>query len=78
MVKAIHQTNSGGGGKRKCDDIYMYRDIESRDIYVYMDVSENSGTPKSSNLIRFPKIGVPQNGWFIMENSLKWMIWGYP
>ena len=23
------------------------------------------------------KIGVPQNGWFIMENSLKWMIWGY-
>ena len=28
----------------------------------------------------FPKIGVPQNGWFIMENPirLKWMIWGYP
>ena len=25
----------------------------------------------------FPKIGVPQNGWFVMENSLKWMIWGY-
>ena len=26
----------------------------------------------------FPKIGVgPQNGWFIMEISLKWMIWGY-
>ena len=25
----------------------------------------------------FPKIGVPQNGWFIME-ILKWMIWGYP
>jgi len=25
----------------------------------------------------FPKIGVPQNGWFIVENSLKWMIWGY-
>ena len=25
----------------------------------------------------FPKIGVPQNGWFIMENSLKWMIWRY-
>ena len=25
----------------------------------------------------FPKIGVPQNGWFIMEQSLsKWMIWG--
>ena len=26
----------------------------------------------------FPKIGVPQNGWFIMENLLlKWMFWGY-
>ena len=28
----------------------------------------------------FPKIGVPQNGWFIMENpimSIIWMIWGY-
>ncbi len=24
----------------------------------------------------FPKIGVPQNGWFIMENPIKWMIWG--
>ena len=19
-----------------------------------------------------------QNGWFIMENPIKWMIWGYP
>ena len=25
----------------------------------------------------FPKIGVPQNGWFIMETLSKWMIWGY-
>ena len=25
----------------------------------------------------FPKIGVPQNGWFIMETLLQWMIWGY-
>ena len=25
----------------------------------------------------FPKIGVPQNGWYIMENPMnKWMIWG--
>ncbi len=28
-----------------------------------------------SNLV-FPKIVVPQNGWFIMETLLKWMIWG--
>ena len=26
----------------------------------------------------FPKLGVPQNGWFIMEHPVKWMIWGYP
>ena len=26
----------------------------------------------------FPKIVVPQNGWFIRETLLKWMIWGYP
>jgi len=25
----------------------------------------------------FPKIGLPQNGWFIMA-LLNWMIWGYP
>ena len=25
----------------------------------------------------FPKIVIPQNGWFIIENPLKWMIWGY-
>ena len=25
----------------------------------------------------FPKIGVPQNGWFIRKPLLKWMIWGY-
>ena len=25
----------------------------------------------------FPKIGVPQNGWFTMEKPIKLMIWGY-
>ena len=23
-------------------------------------------------------MGVPQNGWFIMEHTIKWMIWGTP
>ena len=34
----------------------------------------------NENMWVFPKIGVPQNGWFILENwktLLKWMIWGY-
>ncbi len=26
----------------------------------------------------FPKIGISQNGFLIMETLLKWMIWGYP
>ena len=25
----------------------------------------------------FPKIGIPQNGWFMWKTLLKWMIWGY-
>ena len=25
---------------------------------------------------RFPEMGVPQNGWFVMETPIKWMIWG--
>ena len=25
----------------------------------------------------FPKIGVPQNGWFIVENPIKMDDWGY-
>ena len=32
---------------------------------------------KYGTLWLFPNIGVPQNGWFIMETLLKWMIWGY-
>ncbi len=32
---------------------------------------------KSYSIWMFPKIGVPQNGWCIMETLLKWMIWGY-
>ena len=30
------------------------------------------------NIWVFPKIGVPQNGWFIMENAIKIVDWGYP
>ena len=33
----------------------------------------------SSSKRRFPKMGVSQNGWLIMENPKQtWMIWGYP
>ena len=35
-------------------------------VFWDMDVSENSENTR-----------VPQNGWFIMETLLKWIIWGY-
>ena len=42
----------------------------------------HSGHKTSKSIHRsiwvFPKIVVPQNGWFLMENLSKWMIWGYP
>ena len=39
--------------------------------------SKFTGPVKKIDRWVFPKIGVPQNGWFIMENPIKWMIWGY-
>ena len=32
---------------------------------------------RQSSTCRFPKMEVPQNGWFTLENPTKWMIWGY-
>ena len=52
--------------KWQCSSIFI-------NIYV-------GGLPKprfTVGIWMFPKIGVPQNGWFIMETRLKWMIWGY-
>ena len=23
-------------------------------------------------------MGISKNGWFVRENAVKWMIWGYP
>ena len=35
-------------------------------------------SPLPYQICLFPKIMIPQNGWFTMENLLKWLIWGYP
>ena len=45
-----------------------------------MEVAHDTGMRvaiKNRILWVFPKIGGPQNGWFIMENPMKFMIWGY-
>ena len=42
-------------------------------IYIYLHIYDY--------IMGVSKIGVPQNGWFRMENRktlLKWMIWGHP
>ena len=41
------------------------------------DGPTQKGKSKIKNIWVFPKIGVPQNGWFIMENSIKMDDLGY-
>ena len=38
--------------------------LDEQNIYEYL-------YPLKTNIWVFPKIGVPQNGWFIMENPIK-------
>ena len=43
------------------------------------EVSQHKCMETSNSLLYgvFPKIGIPQNGWFTWKTRLKWMIWGY-
>ena len=71
MLRDIPMINLGGfhpepwGEDLQFDDCaYFFRWVETTNLY-YLWVS--------------PTIGVPQNGWFIMENPMnKWMIGGVP
>ena len=55
--------------------IYIY-------IHIFIDIHTWTYIKKAfmSNILciwGFPSMEVPPNGWCLMENSLKWMIWGY-
>ena len=50
----------------------------SPDLLVFHNsCCSDPGNQSNQSVWVLPKIGVPQNGWFRMENPIKSMIWGY-
>ena len=52
-------------------EVYLLKEKEKHDLL------GSSGSFSGVCIWVFPKIGVLQNGWFIMNNLLKWMICGH-
>ena len=46
-------------------------DFKGSNLSLQGNTSEDSGENTGENNIIIPKIGVPQNGWFIMEHPIK-------
>ena len=52
--------------KNMCIYIYIYNAVDGSDELMTVQFLSNS-----IHIWVLPKIGVPQNGWFIMENPIK-------
>ena len=63
-------------GREICSGGSLDRFLRIRWFFIILAVSD-PGNQSNQSVWVLPKIGVPKNGWFRIENPIKSMIWGY-